>query len=79
MAFLFFGALTTTIEVITGVEARDISNWYNHTYLSQSVDINTENHKEVEEQADTFKFLGFLNISLQFEASHLYARYVINY
>jgi 3D (Asp-Asp-Asp) domain-containing protein len=58
MTFLFFGALTTTIEVITGVEAKDISNWYGHNHSSAGVQIDDENSKEVENSADTFKFLG---------------------
>lgn len=58
MTFLFFGALTTTIEVITGVEAKDISNWYGHNHSSVGVHIDDENSKEVENSADTFKFLG---------------------
>lgn len=58
MAFLFFGALTTTIEVITGVEAKDIADWYNHTYVSEGAQINNENRQEAEENTDTFKFLG---------------------
>ena len=57
MTFLFLGALTTTIEVITGVEAKDISNWYSHNHTSEGVFINDENRKAVENNEDTFKLL----------------------
>jgi 3D (Asp-Asp-Asp) domain-containing protein len=57
MTFLFLGALTTTIEAITGVEAKDISNWYSHNHTSEGVSINDENRKAIENNEDTFKLL----------------------
>jgi 3D (Asp-Asp-Asp) domain-containing protein len=52
MTLLFLGALTTTYEAISGVEAKDISNWYKDDRSSKSYE------EEVEADEDTFRFLG---------------------
>lgn len=62
MSLLFLGALTATFEVISGVEAKDLSNWYYNDNKDEH-----ESAKNVEE--DTFRFLGLTFKSLNTEPS----------
>jgi 3D (Asp-Asp-Asp) domain-containing protein len=55
MTLLFLGALTTTYEAISGVEAEDVKNWYNHNSSSSSESLDRVNANEDD---DTFRFLG---------------------
>jgi 3D (Asp-Asp-Asp) domain-containing protein len=58
MSLLFLGALTTTFEAISGVEAKDVSNWYNHDYLSSSTSPGRVDGEEARGNDNTFRFLG---------------------
>jgi 3D (Asp-Asp-Asp) domain-containing protein len=55
MTLLFLGALTTTFEAISGVEAEDVKNWYKHNSSSSSESLDRVNENEDD---DTFRFLG---------------------
>ncbi|HZH58754.1 MAG TPA: 3D domain-containing protein [Metabacillus sp.] len=62
MSILFLGALTTTFEVISGVEAKDVVNWYN------------EDHTNIEDESKgendgRFRFLGLTFKSMNSEPS----------
>ncbi len=66
MSLLFLGALTTTFEVVSGLEVRDVHKWYNHEYnssatISQS-SVNNEAEVEAEAEAEvddnSIRFLG---------------------
>jgi 3D (Asp-Asp-Asp) domain-containing protein len=59
MSLLFLGALTTTYEVISGVEAKDLSNWYDEDYTNS----------EKSEANETFRILGLSFKSMNSEAS----------
>jgi 3D (Asp-Asp-Asp) domain-containing protein len=54
MTLLFLGALTTTVEVISGVEATDISNWY----LGDRSTSDESYKEEADDNKDSFRFLG---------------------
>jgi 3D (Asp-Asp-Asp) domain-containing protein len=54
MTLLFLGALTTTIEAISGVEAKDISNWY----LDDRSTSDESYEEEAEDKKETFRILG---------------------
>lgn len=65
MTLLFLGALTTTFEVISGIEAQDVSNWYSQNSGS-SKSIETVNEKNRDED-DTYRFLGLVFKSINSE------------
>ena len=67
MTLLFLGALTTTIEAISGVEAKDVSNWYSQSSGSgESTDAVNEMNKD-EDEDETYRFLGLVFKSLNSE------------
>lgn len=62
MSILFLGALTTTFEVISGVEAKDVVNWYNKDHA------NIED-EPLGENDGRFRFLGLTFKSMNSEPS----------
>lgn len=58
MTLLFLGALTTTFEVISGVQAKDIVNWYNRDHLTSNEKLDRVTSEEAEDNKDTFRILG---------------------
>ncbi|PMC40616.1 hypothetical protein CJ195_02560 [Bacillus sp. UMB0899] len=61
MSILFLGALTTTFEVISGVEAKDVANWYYEDYK------NVEEQSKGEHNGDIFRVLGLTFKSMNSE------------
>jgi 3D (Asp-Asp-Asp) domain-containing protein len=55
MTLLFLGALTTTFEAISGVEAEDVKYWYDHNVSSSAESLDRVN---VNEDDDSFRVLG---------------------
>ncbi|WP_299087416.1 3D domain-containing protein [uncultured Metabacillus sp.] len=63
MSLLFLGALTTTYEAISGVEAEDVVHWYTHDYSNSSESSDQDN----EDNDNTFRFLGLTFKSMKSE------------
>ena len=59
MSILFLGALTTTYEVISGVEAKDVVNWYYEDYTNQD--------QSKSDDSGTFRLLGLTFKSMNSE------------
>ncbi|MDQ0229743.1 3D domain-containing protein [Metabacillus malikii] len=62
MSLLFLGALTTTFEVVSGLEMKDIRDWYSSSEEKATID-----EKEVND--NSFRFLGLTFKSMNSEPS----------
>jgi 3D (Asp-Asp-Asp) domain-containing protein len=58
MTLLFLGALTTTFEAISGVQAKDIVNWYNRDHSTSNEKLDRVTSEEAEDNKGTFRILG---------------------